>query len=39
MQRAHAEVKAVEDCIAREQNTDQEEPDGVEIKVHKMAVR
>jgi hypothetical protein len=34
MQRADAEVEAVEHRVAGEQHADEDEPDGVEIKVH-----
>ena len=34
MQRADAEVEAVQHGVAGEQHADEDEPDGVEIEVH-----
>ena len=34
VQRADAEVKTVEHRVAGEQHADENEPDGVEIKIH-----
>ena len=34
MQRADAEIKAVEHRVAGEQHADEDEPDGVEVEIH-----